>query len=151
MPHSRADNVHGMRSRPAYATRSASRHNRRQTRREAACLSSTTPEVRETYCHECLTENPRSRLTCVSCGARLRHPKEFGDEMREKSAAVDVRTFGNVGALVLAALYGLGVAVLMPQWVAAHWIAFALVGLGMLLVGRAVGRFIARQLNDSSV
>jgi hypothetical protein len=109
------------------------------------------PEQRETYCHECLAENPRTRSNCVSCGARLRHPKEFAQVMQESTATVNVRTFGNVGALLSAGFYGLGLAVLLPEWLADYWIVFALGGIAMLALGRLAGRFIAQQFNDSTV
>jgi hypothetical protein len=109
------------------------------------------PEQRETYCHECLTENPRTRTTCVNCGARLRHPKEFTDVMREMTPTVNVGMFGNIGALLGGVLYGLAVAILAPQWIAANLVWFVLGAAATMFVGRLAGRFLARQLNDSSV
>lgn len=87
----------------------------------------------------------------MSCGARLRHPREFADHLREMTPSVSVATFGNVGAALLAAVYGLAIAVLLPEWLAAHWLAFAAGGIVALATGRFLGRFIARQVNDSTV
>jgi hypothetical protein len=117
----------------------------------AAALSIAPPEQRETYCHECLAENPRTRPTCVNCGARLRHPKEYADVVRDLTPKVSETTFGNVGAAVCVALYGAAIAVLMPQWLADNVAVFGGVAIVVFVVGRFAGRFIARHLNDSSI
>jgi hypothetical protein len=114
-------------------------------------LSIAPPEQRETYCHECLAENPRSRATCVSCGARLRHPKEYTDVVRDLTPTVSVATFGNVGAAICVALYGVAIAVLMPQWLADNVVVFGVGAIAVFAAGRFAGRFIARQVNDSSI
>jgi hypothetical protein len=117
----------------------------------AAALSIAPPEQRETYCHECLAENPRTRATCVNCGARLRHPKEYADVVRDLTPKVSEATFGNVGAAICVALYGVAIAVLMPQWLAQNIAVFGGVAIVVFVVGRFAGRFIARHLNDSSI
>ena len=119
--------------------------------REDPPLSSAPPEQRETYCHECLAENPRTRATCVNCGARLRHPKEYSDVVRELTPTLSVATFGNVGAAISVALYGVAIAVLMPQWLAENVAVFGGGAIVVFVVGRFVGRFVAGHLNDSSI
>ena len=116
-----------------------------------ATLSIAPPEQRETYCHECLAENPRTRATCVNCGARLRHPKEYADVVRELTPTVSLATFGNVGAAICVALYGVAIAVLVSQWLAQNVAVFGVGAIVVFVVGRFAGRFIARHLNDSSI
>lgn len=114
-------------------------------------LSIAPPEQRETYCHECLAENPRSRATCVNCGARLRHPREYADVVRDLTPTVSLATFGNVGAAVGVALYGVAIAVLMPQWLAQNVVVFGVGAIVVFVAARFAGRFVARHLNDSSI
>ena len=117
----------------------------------APALAIAPPEQRETYCHECLAENPRTRATCVNCGTRLRHPKEYSDVVRDLTPTVSPRTFGNVGAAVAVALYGVGIVVLMPQWLAENVVVFGVGAIVVFVLGRVTGRFIARHVNDSSI
>jgi hypothetical protein len=119
--------------------------------REEPALSIPPPEQRETYCHECLYENPRTRTTCVSCGARLRHPKEFAQVLAEQSMGVSPVTFGRVGAVVGVVLFALVVVVAVPQQVQARPLVFAGISLVAAAIGRYVGRVIARAANDTSV
>ena len=87
----------------------------------------------------------------MNCGARLRHPKEYADVVRELTPTVSVATFGNVGAAIGVALYGLAIAVLVPQWLAGNAVAFGIGAIAVFVVGRFAGRFVARNLNDSSI
>lgn len=114
-------------------------------------MSIAPPDQRETFCHECLTENPRTRRTCVNCGARLRHPREFADDVRDFTPSVSVRTFGNVGGAVLAALLVAGTGIVMPQWLGDN---LPSVGIGAFLafvIGRFAGRALASKLNEQSI
>jgi purine-cytosine permease-like protein len=86
----------------------------------------------------------------VSCGARLRHPKEFAQVMRDYTPTVSVVTFGRVGAVVTMMLYGLALAVAVPDRLADNAIGFGFGALVAMLLGRVLGRFIAGQVNDSS-
>jgi hypothetical protein len=119
--------------------------------REDPRLSIPPPEQRETYCHECLYENPRTRTTCVSCGARLRHPKEFVEVMAAQSMGVSTALFGRVGAVAAIALFAVVAAVVVPAQVQAWPLSFVGIGLVVAIVGRFIGRAIARAANDTSV
>jgi hypothetical protein len=114
-------------------------------------LSIAPPDQRETYCHQCLTENPRARRNCVKCGARLRHPREFADDVRDFTPKVSVRTFGNVGGSVLAALYLAATGVLMPKWLGENLVLVAIGGLVVFALGRFAGRLVARHLNEPTI
>jgi hypothetical protein len=114
-------------------------------------LSVAPPEQRETYCHECLTENPRTRRNCVKCGARLRHPREFADDVRDFTPKVGVRTFGNVGGSVLAALFIAGTGIVMPQWLGENLVLVGVIGLAAFACGRLAGRALARHLNEPTI
>ena len=120
-------------------------------RREECPLPVAPPSQRETYCHECLTENPRNRPTCVQCGARLRHPREFADDVRDFTPRVSVRTFGNVGGAVLAALFIAATGIVMPQWLGENLVLVAIVGLVVFALGRFAGRMLARNLNEPTI
>jgi len=109
------------------------------------------PDQRETYCHQCLTENPRTRRTCVKCGARLRHPREFADDVRDFTPSVSVRTFGNVGGSVLAALVVAGTGIVMPQWLGDNLVLVGIGALATYAFGRLAGRALARKLNEQSI
>ena len=87
----------------------------------------------------------------MNCGARLRHPKEYSDVVRDLTPTVSVATFGNVGAAIGVGLYGVAIAVLMPQWLAGNVAVFGVGAIVVFVAGRFVGRFIARHVNDSSV
>jgi hypothetical protein len=119
--------------------------------REHPPLSVAPPEQRETYCHECLTENPRTRRSCVQCGARLRHPREFSDDVRDFTPKVSVRTFGNVGGSVLAAMLVAGTGIVMPQWLGENLVLVGIAALVVFALGRFAGRALARQLNEPTV
>jgi hypothetical protein len=87
----------------------------------------------------------------VNCGARLRHPKEYSDVVRDLTPTVGVATFGNVGAAISVALYGVAIAVLMPQWLADNVVGFGVGAIAVFVLGRFAGRFLARHINDSSI
>jgi hypothetical protein len=87
----------------------------------------------------------------VNCGARLRHPKEYADVVRDLTPTVSVATFGNVGAAIGVALYALAIAVLVPQWLGDNIVALGVGAIVVFVVGRFAGRFVARNLNDSSI
>jgi hypothetical protein len=109
------------------------------------------PDQRETYCHHCLTENPRSRRSCVKCGARLRHAREFADDVRDFTPSVSVRTFGNVGGIVPAMLLVAGTGIVMPQWLGDNLPSVGIAAFVVFVLGRFVGRAIARKLNEQSI
>jgi hypothetical protein len=87
----------------------------------------------------------------VNCGARLRHPRDFAQDLKDMTPTVNVGTFGVVGAGITATVYGLAIAVLLPAWLQANVPLFVAGGLVALAAGRSVGRFLARHINDSSV
>jgi hypothetical protein len=87
----------------------------------------------------------------VSCGARLRHPKEFRDVMAEQSMGMSPVTCGRVGAVIAIALYGLAVVVVLPQQVQASPMPFVVGAVFAALAGRFIGRAIAHVANDTSV
>jgi hypothetical protein len=70
--------------------------------------------------------------------------------MREYTPTVSVVTFGRVGAVLAAVVYALVVAVAVPDRLAAHAFGFGIGAVFALFVGRVLGRFLARQVNDSS-
>jgi hypothetical protein len=109
------------------------------------------PEQRETYCHECLTENPRDRRTCVACGARLRHPRDFNQDLADQAIGASRPWWGRVGALVAAGFAGVAFAVLFPELIQSAPLALGATLVVAALAGRAIGRWIAEQANDTSV
>jgi uncharacterized membrane protein YjjB (DUF3815 family) len=87
----------------------------------------------------------------VKCGARLRHPREFADDVRDFTPRVSERTFGNVGGSVLAALYLAATGILMPKWLGENLVLVAIVGLVVFVGGRFAGRALARNLNEATI
>jgi hypothetical protein len=87
----------------------------------------------------------------VKCGARLRHPREFADDVRDFTPSVSVRTFGNVGGSVLAALVVAGTAIVMPQWLGDYLPSVGIVAFLAYVFGRFVGRALARKLGEQSI
>ena len=87
----------------------------------------------------------------MKCGARLRHAREFADDVRDFTPSVSERTFGNVGGAILAALYLAGTGILVPQWLGDNLVFVAILGLGVFAVGRFAGRLLARKLNEPSI
>lgn len=87
----------------------------------------------------------------MKCGARLRHPREFADDVRDFTPKVSERTFGNVGGSVLAALFVAGTGIVMPQWLGENLVLVAIVGLVVFALGRFAGRMLARHLNEPTI
>jgi hypothetical protein len=109
------------------------------------------PEQRETYCHECLAENPRTRRTCVACGTRLKHPRDFAQDLADQAIGASRTLWGRIGAAIAAAFAGLVFAVLGPELIQSRPLVLVATLVVAAGVGRFVGRWIADQANDTSV
>jgi hypothetical protein len=87
----------------------------------------------------------------VSCGARLRHPKEFREVLAEQAMGINPVTSGRIGAAISIALFGLVAVVILPAQVQARPLVFVAIAFGFAALGRFIGRAIARAANDTSV
>ena len=105
----------------------------------------------QTFCHECLAENPPTATHCVDCGAKLHVVgKSFTEELQEKSLVANTNIYGRVSGAIACGIYALFCAALVPQ-IFANKTVFV-VGLAVIfLLARFCGRWLANAINDTSL